>query len=94
MRAARTRGHISGSNRARLTVFKSNKYIYAQVIDDANQKTIAASFGKDPKVVGEKVAVLAIKAGTTTVVFDRSSYNYHGQVKLLAESARSAGLKF
>lgn len=102
---ARVRGQIVGaSNRPRLTVFRSNKQIYAQVIDDLTGKTLAAASSlkiseKAPKKeiaakVGEVLAKSAQEAGVTSVVFDRNGYLYHGRVKELAEAARNAGLKF
>lgn len=102
---ARVRGKIVGaSNRPRLTVFRSNKQIYAQVIDDLTGKTLAAASSlkiseKAPKKeiaakVGEVLAKSAQEAGVTSVVFDRNGYLYHGRVKELAEAARNAGLKF
>lgn len=102
---ARVRGQIvGGSNRPRLTVFRSNKQIYAQVIDDLTGKTLAAASSlkiseKAPKKeiaakVGEVLAKSAQEAGVTSVVFDRNGYLYHGRVKELAEAARNAGLKF
>lgn len=101
----RVRGKISGTTeRPRLTVFRSNKQIYAQVIDDLTGKTIAAATSlkitdKLPKKeiaakVGEMIAKSAQEAGVTSVVFDRNGYLYHGRVKELADSARNAGLKF
>ncbi len=81
-------------NRPRLSVFRSNKFIYAQVIDDAKGKTLASARGKAGDIVGEQVAKNALKAKVSQVVFDRGSYKYHGQVKQLAEAARAAGLKF
>lgn len=101
----RIRGKISGTaERPRLTVFRSNKQIYAQLIDDLSGKTIAAASSlkltdKAPKKeiaakVGEMVAKSAQEAGITTVVFDRNGYLYHGRVKELADAARNAGLKF
>jgi large subunit ribosomal protein L18 len=89
--------------RPRLIVFRSNKQIYGQVIDDVAGKTLAcaSSLGleKMPKKeqaekVGELVAANAISAGITSVVFDRNGYLYHGRVKELAEGARKGGLKF
>ncbi|OKS84705.1 50S ribosomal protein L18 [Mucilaginibacter polytrichastri] len=101
------RKHLSGSTeRPRLSVFRSNKGIYAQVIDDVNGKTIvsASSLSKDfsasgtkgeqSAAVGKLVAQKAIAAGITAVVFDRNGYLYHGRVKQLAEGAREGGLKF
>lgn len=102
---ARVRGKISGTTeRPRLSVFRSNKQIYAQVIDDLTGKTLASASSlkmtdKLPKKelaakVGEMIAKDAQAAGITTVVFDRNGYLYHGRIKELAESARNAGLKF
>lgn len=99
------RGKISGtSNRPRLTVFRSNKQIYAQVIDDTTGRTLAAasSLKLDVKAtkkeiaakVGEMIAKNAQEAGVQTVVFDRNGYLYHGRVKELADAARNGGLKF
>ena len=100
----RVRNKISGTaTRPRLCVFRSNKQIYAQVINDENGTTIvsASSLGmeKMPKkeqaaIVGEKVAKLATEAGISEVVFDRNGYLYHGRVKSLADAARKGGLKF
>lgn len=82
------------SLRARLSVFRSNKYVYAQVIDDRIGKTVAEAHGTNATEVGDKVAQMAIKKGTKEVVFDRGEYKYHGKVKLIAEAARKAGLVF
>ena len=101
----RVRGKIHGtSERPRLTVFRSNKQIYAQVIDDLTGKTLAAASSlkiseKAPKKeiaakVGELIAKSAQEAGITTVVFDRNGYLYHGRIKELADAARNGGLKF
>ena len=101
----RIRGKISGSAaRPRLTVFRSNKQIYVQVIDDMAGKTLAAasSLKMTEKVakkeqaakVGELVAKKALEAGITEVVFDRNGYLYHGRIKELADAARKGGLKF
>jgi len=104
----RIRKVVSGtSERPRLTVFRSNNEIYAQLIDDLNHKTLLAysSLNKDvisqkikkiekSKLVGQTIAQKALEAGITAVVFDRSGYLYHGRVKVLAEAAREAGLKF
>ena len=86
----------------RLAVFRSNKEIYVQVIDDLNGKTIVSASSKDAKgskidqagAVGKTIAEKSIAAGVTQVVFDRGGYLYHGRVKSLAESAREGGLKF
>ncbi|MDR1525471.1 MAG: 50S ribosomal protein L18 [Tannerella sp.] len=99
------RGKISGTaERPRLTVFRSNKQIYAQVINDVEGRTIAAasSLKLTDKVskkelaakVGELVAKNAQAAGIQTVVFDRNGYLYHGRIKELADAARNGGLKF
>lgn len=100
----RVRNKISGTAaRPRMSVFRSNKQIYAQVINDLEGKTLASasSLGLEamPKIeqaekVGELVAKKAIEAGVTTVVFDRNGYLYHGRVKSLADAARKGGLKF
>ncbi|PTQ95852.1 LSU ribosomal protein L18P [Mucilaginibacter yixingensis] len=102
------RKRISGSaERPRLTVFRSNKGIYAQIIDDVTGKTVvsASSLSKDfaatagsksdqSVAVGKLVAQKAVAAGITSVVFDRNGYLYHGRVKSLAEGAREGGLIF
>ena len=101
------RKRVSGSSeRPRLSVFRSNKGIYAQIIDDVTGKTVvsASSLSKDfasngnksdqSVAVGKLVAQKAIAAGITSVVFDRNGYLYHGRVKSLAEGAREGGLIF
>lgn len=106
----RLRRHLSGtSERPRLAVFRSNSHIYAQVIDDVAQHTIAAASTLDPDLkkslestanqdasaeVGKLVAQRAIAKGIQQVVFDRGGNLYHGRVKALAEAAREAGLTF
>jgi large subunit ribosomal protein L18 len=95
--------------RPRLSVFRSGKHIYAQVIDDAQGKTLAAASSLDRDLrtglktgadkdaaaaVGKLVAERAIAAGVSQVVFDRGAYLYHGRVKALAEAAREGGLAF
>lgn len=103
----RIRKKISGTSSVpRLTVFRSNKQIYAQLIDDTTGKTLASASSYNNKaaenknkseqavVVGKEVAEKALKAGIETVVFDRNGYLYHGRVKSLADSAREGGLKF
>ena len=99
----RIRKRVNGTaERPRLSVFRSNKQIYAQVINDLTGSTLASasSLGleKMPKIqqaakVGEMVAANAQAAGITTVVFDRNGYLYHGRVKELADAARKGGLK-
>ena len=101
------RKKISGTpTRPRLTVFRSNKEIYAQLIDDINGKTLASAssiektFAKEgtkidiAKSVGKLIAERAISVGIDSVVFDRNGYLYHGRIKSLADSARQNGLKF
>lgn len=89
----------------RIAVFRSNKYIYAQLIDDEKEKTITASSdvkykGREKgkmaraKFVGEDLAQKAIKKGIKKVWFDRKKYKYHGRIKTLAEAAREKGLEF
>ena len=100
----RVRNKISGTaERPRLTVFRSNKQIYVQIINDETATTLvaASSLGMEamPKKeqaakVGEAVAQKAIAAGITEVVFDRNGYLYHGRVKQLADAARKGGLNF
>ena len=104
----RIRKIVSGTaSRPRLSVFRSNKQIYAQLIDDENGKTILAvsSTNKDlagaegtktevAAVVGKIIAEKAVAAGISEVVFDRNGYLYHGRVKQLADAAREGGLKF
>lgn len=99
------RSKVSGTaERPRLTVFRSNKQIYAQVIDDTTGRTLAAASSmkiedKAPKKeiaakVGEQIAKSAQEAGVQVVVFDRNGYLYHGRIKELADAARNGGLKF
>jgi len=99
------RSKISGTpERPRMTVFRSNKQIYVQIIDDKAGKTLvaASSMKMEDKVskkeqaakVGEMISKNALEAGITTVVFDRNGYLYHGRVKEVADAARKGGLKF
>ena len=100
----RIRGKISGTaQRPRMSVYRSNKAIYVQVIDDLAGATIVAASSKGleggTKVeiaakVGEEIAKKAVEKGITEVVFDRDGYLYHGRVKSLADAARKGGLKF
>ena len=100
----RVRNKISGTaERPRMSVFRSNKQIYVQIINDETAATLvsASSLGMEtmPKKeqaakVGEAIAEKALAAGITTVVFDRNGYLYHGRVKELADGARKGGLKF
>ncbi len=105
----RIRKRISGTNeKPRLSVFRSNKNIFAQIIDDTKANTLvsASSLNKEiiekketnktdkAALVGKLIAEKALDAGITDVIFDRSGYLYHGRVKSLADAARKAGLKF
>ncbi|MDO8424170.1 MAG: 50S ribosomal protein L18 [bacterium] len=89
------RSKVTGSSsRPRLSVFKSNTAIYAQLIDDASGITLAAAQGRDAKAVGAELAKAAQAKKVKNVVFDRGGYIYTGKVKALADSARETGLKF
>jgi len=103
----RIRKIVSGTEaRPRLAVFRSNKEIYAQIVDDVSGKTLSAASSRDKDInakgtktevaalVGKSLAEKALKAGIETISFDRGGYLYHGRVKSLAEGAREAGLKF
>jgi len=101
----RIRGKISGTaSKPRLTVYRSNKEIYAQIIDDLSGKTLAAASSlkltekitkkEEAAKVGELIAKNAQEAGISAVVFDRNGYLYHGRVKELADAARKGGLNF
>jgi large subunit ribosomal protein L18 len=107
-RQSRNRYRLSShGTRPRLSIFRSGKHIYAQVIDDASAKTLAAAStnekdGKEAKSwnvaaasnVGKKIAERAKAAGVTQVMFDRGGYIYHGRIKALADAAREGGLEF
>jgi large subunit ribosomal protein L18 len=107
-RHERIRLHLAGSEmRPRLAVFRSLNHIYAQVIDDASGKTLAAASTADKElkgskstkseeaaIVGKLVAERAKAAGVERVVFDRAGFRYHGRIKSLADAAREAGLEF
>ena len=102
-RHARVRAQVKGTGaRPRLAVFRSNRFVSAQLIDDTKGKTLAASHGREfkgaqsvqAKAVGAKIAELAKAVGVTTIVFDRGGYRYGGQVKTLADAAREGGLIF
>ena len=106
-RHKRVRAKVSGTpERPRLNVFRSEKNIYAQIIDDVNGVTLASASSLDKAIegyggniaaataVGKLVAERAKAKGIETVVFDRGGYLYHGRVKALAEGAREGGLKF
>ena len=100
----RIRGKISGTaERPRMSVFRSNKGIYVQVIDDLKGMTLVAASSKGLEggtksevaaKVGAAIAQKALEKGITSVVFDRNGYLFHGRVKSLADAAREAGLKF
>ena len=104
----RVRKRISGtSDKPRLAVFRSNKQIYVQVIDDLNRVTLLAASSKEKDIartgikkteqanlVGKSLAAKCKEKGIENVVFDRSGYRYHGRVKSLADAAREGGLKF
>ena len=106
-RHTRVRKHVRGSAaRPRLAVFRSNRYIYAQVIDDDAGHTIAAASSRESALtskgltvetageVGKLIAARASDAGIKTVVFDRGGFAFHGRVKALADAAREGGLEF
>lgn len=109
-RQRRIRGRVSGSQeRPRLSVFRSNQHIYAQVIDDTQHHTLVAASTLEPDLksklstgancdasaeVGKLIAARSLEKGITQVVFDRGGNLYHGRVKALAEAAREAGLDF
>jgi len=100
----RVRNKISGTaERPRMSVFRSNKQIYVQIVNDEEHTTLvaASSLGMEKcnkseqaAKVGELIGKKAIEAGITTVVFDRNGYLYHGRIKAVADAARNAGLKF
>ncbi|KAA9018667.1 50S ribosomal protein L18 [Niallia endozanthoxylica] len=107
-RHARVRSKLSGTAaRPRLNVYRSNKHIYAQLIDDVNGVTLASASTLDKEVsvesasnidaavkIGELVAKRAVEKGIKSIVFDRGGYLYHGRVKALADAARENGLEF
>ena len=102
----RIRKIVSGTAaQPRLSVFRSNKEIYAQIVDDVNGTTLVSASSREKEVVkgtkietatavGKLVAERALKAGISNITFDRGGYLYHGRVKSLAEGAREGGLKF
>jgi large subunit ribosomal protein L18 len=106
----RIRKHVNGTaEKPRMVVFRSNKQIYVQVIDDEQGRTLVAAASNDKAlaaeckgktgieaaaIVGKAVAERALQAGITTVCFDRGGYLFHGRVKSLADAAREGGLKF
>ncbi len=105
----RIRTKINGTGeRPRMTVFRSNKQIYVQLVDDLKGETLVSASsrnkevaektgvnkGEQAKLVGKLIAEKSLAKGIKTVIFDRNGYLYHGRIKLLAESAREGGLKF
>ena len=105
-RAKKTRAKIKIQESPRLSVFRSSKHFYAQILDNLGSKVIvsASTVEKDLKIksnnlqgaieIGKKVAERALENGIKKVVFDRSGYKYHGRIKALADSARESGLEF
>ena len=106
VRHRRVRRRVTGNDaRPRLSIFRSNRQIYAQVIDDAAGNTLASASSKESEIepgrktdvataVGRSVARRALDRGVNRVVFDRGGYVYHGRVKALADAARAEGLEF
>ncbi len=105
----RIRRHVSGTQeRPRMSVFRSNRDVYVQLIDDLNKTTLVAASSREKsveeagkvtkteqaKLVGKLIAEKSLEKGISTVIFDRNGYLYHGRVKALADAAREAGLKF
>ena len=107
-RTKRTRYKLKKvSNRKRLTVFRSNKHLYAQIIDDSAGKTLASASTKEKnmdidnkdrkslaEIIGKNIAKRSIEKGIKEVAFDKGKYKYHGLIKILADSARTEGLIF
>ncbi|MDQ6951244.1 MAG: 50S ribosomal protein L18 [Mariprofundales bacterium] len=104
-RARRVRARVKASGRLRLSVYRSARHIYAQIIDDAKGATLAAASSLDASIaggsncdsarlVGELLAKKSVAAGVGVVSFDRGRYPYHGRVKALADGARAGGLEF
>jgi len=104
-RARKVRARVKASGRLRLSIFRSARHVYAQIIDDAKGITLATASSLDEivknggnkdgaEVVGKLIAERALKAGVDQVAFDRGRFSYHGRVQALAEGARAGGLKF
>ena len=108
-RSKKTRATIAELGAVRLSIHRSNSHIYAQLIDDKNNKIIASASTLEPDVrkeikaggnidaaiiIGKRIAEKGIKFGISNIAFDRSGYKYHGRVKALADAAREEGLKF
>ena len=104
-RATKVRSRVKASGRLRLSIFRSARHVYAQIIDDVKGVTLATASSLDKSIenggnksgaeaVGKLIAERALKAGVDQVAFDRGRFSYHGRVQALAEGARAAGLKF
>lgn len=106
-RHRRIRKKVTGTaERPRLAVFRSNKHVYAQIIDDVSGRTLASASSVDPTLrsdsnsvesagkVGSLIAQRAVDAGVSSVVFDRGGFKFHGKIKALADGAREKGLQF
>ncbi len=104
-RKRRVRAKVKASGRLRISIFRSSRHIYAQIIDDAAGKTLVAASSLEQgienggsregaKAVGKLLAERAVEKKLSNLAFDRGSYPYHGRVQALAEAARAAGLKF
>jgi len=108
-RARKTRARIAALKMVRLSIYRSNGHIYAQIIDETGSKVLASASTLEPEVrkdvanggnaaaaaiIGKRIAEKAKAAGVTKVAFDRSGFHYHGRVKALADSARENGLEF
>lgn len=94
-RKKRIRAKVTGTKeRPRISVFKSNKLIYAQVIDDTKSHTLVAAYGKKAEEVGKSLGETMIKLKIKKGVFDRGGYKYHGNIKILADAVRKEGVEF
>ena len=104
-RTVRVRTKLKSSDKPRVSVFRSNRFIYVQLIDDSQHKTLASASSLNiqdkkedksaqAKAVGLELAKKALEAGVSSIAFDRGQYLYHGRVKALAEGLREGGLKF
>ena len=93
MRARRSRAKVNGTaEKPRLSIFRSNRFVYAQLIDDVKSHTLAAATAKKGEAVGTDLAAQAIKLGINKAVFEKGAYKYHGRIRAVAEAARKAGL--
>lgn len=94
-RKRRIRAKITGNaTRPRLSIFRSNKAVYAQAIDDEKSVTIVEAHGAKPQEVGAEIAKKLKAKKVTTLVFDRGGYRYHGRIQVLADAIRQEGIKF